>query len=325
MTLSGTVASSSFGQSVSVSGSTVVVGAPNNQGGAYIYYGCTSARSTTCKDAYRVTLTGPFANSQFGSSVSVSGSTVVVGGGGNAYIYYGCTSNSSFTCNDANRIAFMGLYSSSSTTMLFILDSTLIVGGGGNTYIYYGCTSVASTTCNNANRIALPVSIGNSGHGLSISGSTVAIGAGAVFVYFDCISSTSITCNDANRIVLRGPASLNRMFANSVSISDGLVVAGDYGVNNYKGNAYLYYGCTSIASVTCNDANRITLARPVRFDDSFGASVFVSGNIAIAGGFNSAIIYYVTGTGELYYIHCKHYQISTYCSVNTITYKIYMY
>ncbi len=88
LTASDGLASDHFGASVSISGSTVVVGAPNalvgdqsGQGEAYVYTepetGWVNATETT-------TLTVPDgeAGDNFGSSVSIDGSSLVVGADG---------------------------------------------------------------------------------------------------------------------------------------------------------------------------------------------------------------------------------------------------
>ena len=86
-------AGQNFGNSVSVSGSVVVVGAYSGNS-VFVYRGCTCASSLTCTDKNRVLLAGPIAYSQFGQSVSVSRNVIVVGapgankGAGMAYIYY---------------------------------------------------------------------------------------------------------------------------------------------------------------------------------------------------------------------------------------------
>jgi nucleoside-specific outer membrane channel protein Tsx len=71
-----------FGQSVAASGSTIVVGAPNfavgsssNQGAAYVF----SQSGTTWSQQAELTASDGAQNDNFGSSVSVSDSTIIVG------------------------------------------------------------------------------------------------------------------------------------------------------------------------------------------------------------------------------------------------------
>lgn len=116
-TLNGQSANDQFGYMVSMSGSTLLVSAPDRssyQGSAYIYYGCTSPASTSCTDSNRKELRGTTL-SYFGTGISIDGTTVVVGAYGTnsyqgaTYIYYGCSSLSSTTCQDANRITLPGV------------------------------------------------------------------------------------------------------------------------------------------------------------------------------------------------------------------------
>lgn len=293
-----------FGSSVSISGSTVIVGSWNND--AYIYYGCTSASSTTCTDANRVTLTGP---PFFGYSVSVSGSTVVVGAHGtnsnqgSTYIYYGCTSAASTTCNDANGVTLTGPSAGSLFGIsLSVSGSTVIIGAPlannnqGGAYIYYGCTSISSTTCNDANR----VNLGSIAAGymvelsVSISGSTAVVGVyGEVYVYYGCTSASSTTCNDNNRVILKGPSGNISEYGIPAIISGSTVVVGAPDTNSYQGSVYMYYGCTSTSSMTCNDANRVTLSGPSP-NGKFGMKLSISGDRVIVGASNNVYMYFAT-------------------------------
>lgn len=261
-------ASSSFGFSVSISGSTVVVGASgyNNQGAAYIYYGCTSAASSTCTDNKRVTLYGAgIAGSGFGGSVSISGSTIVVGTGnvdsqqGAAYIYYGCDLAASSTCTDTHKVTLQTTGCQGFGYSVSISGSTVVVGGsscteGSIVYIYYGCNSPSSSNCTDTNRATLnelnTLHVSNTGFGLSvsISGSTIVVGApyenmGATYIYYGCTSASSSTCTNSNREKLYGSSELNtnsltpNYFSNSVFISGStVIVAADiYNTNQELG------------------------------------------------------------------------------------------
>jgi hypothetical protein len=118
-----------FAKSVAISGSTAIVGADNmnnGDGAAYIYYGCTSATSTTCNDAHKVTLSGiESTQSYFGLSVAISGSTIVVSGSNaQVFIYYGCTSKFSLTCTSSNYGVLLGI----STQSISIVGTIILVG-----------------------------------------------------------------------------------------------------------------------------------------------------------------------------------------------------
>ena len=86
----------------------------------------------------------------------------------------------------------------------------------------------------------------------------------------------------------------NDGFGFSVSISDsGTLVVGASSANK----AYVYYGCTSSLSSTCNDYNRIALTGPA--NSNFGYSVSVNADKTIVvgaplagNGVGAAYIYY---------------------------------
>jgi hypothetical protein len=84
--------SDGFGISVAISGTTAVVGAPGKNsytGAAYVFVGS----GTTWTQQAKLTAADGAANDQFGYSVAISGTTVVVGadgknsGTGAAYVY----------------------------------------------------------------------------------------------------------------------------------------------------------------------------------------------------------------------------------------------
>ena len=113
-------------------------------------------------------------------------------------------------------------------------------------------------------------------------------------------------------VALSGPDSSgnNGQFGNRVSIDDsGTLVVGAYIANK----AYVYYGCTSSSSSTCNDINRVTLTGPLA-DSGFGFSLGVNGNAVLVGApkaknyTGAAYIYYgtlgnaATPSGKSYFI-----------------------
>ena len=86
-------------------------------------------------------------------------------------------------------------------------------------------------------------------------------------------------------------------FGASVSINNkGTLIVGAYDANT----AFVYYGCTSSSSSTCNDNNRVTLTGPVA-NSAFGWSVSVNADDTIVVGAltannnaGAAYIYYGT-------------------------------
>lgn len=212
----------------------------------------------SCNDTHRISLAGPSAFADFGNSVSISDSTIVVGAPftdfqqGSVYIYYGCTSATSLSCNDANRVTLKG----AATGTLFgwkvsVSGSTVVVGATNwinknNAYMYYDCTSNTSTTCTDNKKVAL-AGPSHYVYAVSVNGRTVVVGAfqsnfeqGSVYIYSGCVSLSSTRCTNNNGIKLTGP-SFYSGFGISVFVSGNTLVVGAYEFNNEQGAAYIYY------------------------------------------------------------------------------------
>ena len=80
----GTFSADEFGSTVALSGNSVIVGAPNpsSLGAAYVFAEPTNGWITTHKHQGKLTVPDETANSNVGGSVSISGSTSVVGANG---------------------------------------------------------------------------------------------------------------------------------------------------------------------------------------------------------------------------------------------------
>jgi hypothetical protein len=178
-----------FGLSVSISGTTVVVGAPfetanalPNAGHAYVFDATDGSLITT--------LTSPHAQNggRFGVSVSISGTTVVVGApdetanlmrtAGHAYVFDASTGSliASLTSPYAQTFGFFGFSVS-------ISCSTVVVGayneiangqpGAGHAYSFDATTGFLTTTLTSPNA----QSDGIFGFSVAVSGTTVVVGA----------------------------------------------------------------------------------------------------------------------------------------------------
>ena len=162
-----------FGYSVAVSGTTVVAGAPNDDGGAtdagsaYIF----DAATGNLVRSLRNPATQPY--DQFGLSVAVSGGIMVVGTPGDstgayavglAYVFDVATGNLLRTLNNPTPASGDGFGSS-----VAISGNTAVVAGGGSAYVYNVATgdllwTLDSPTPGNLGRVA-------------VWGSTVVVGA----------------------------------------------------------------------------------------------------------------------------------------------------
>jgi hypothetical protein len=287
-----------YGYSVAISGSTMVVGAwelNSETGAAYVY---------TLADGswtYQTTLTASDAASQaeFGYSVAISGSTIVVGAPGTrgldspgeAYVFTG--SGSSWTqaspLEPTGGASDDGFGSGVATS-----GSTVVIGdpnsGGevGSAYVYTGSgttwTYQTTLTASGSEFFGWSVAIG---------GSTLAVGGygrdsdeGSAYIFTGSGSSWSTPT------VLDGSfGGQNFGYAVAVSEDGSQVVVGapDYvgETTSTPGAAYVYSSSGALTQ---------TLA-PTDDDngDAFGWSVGISGDSEVVGAFN-----YDSGEGEAY-------------------------
>ncbi len=183
-----------FGTSVSISGNTVVVGAPDAndwQGTTYVFTGSASGWVQTAQLA----AADAYPSSVFGSSVSISGDTVAVGapgastqqgGGGAAYVFSG--SGSSWA-QAAELSTYSGEDSDGFGCSVSISGNTVVVGAtlgtaGGNSqqgtaYVFTEpAAGWAANMFQTANLIAPDGAQGDGfGNSVSVSGTTAVVGA----------------------------------------------------------------------------------------------------------------------------------------------------
>lgn len=181
-----------FDMLLAARGSTLVVGTVFRRS-VYIYYDCISNSSAACTDANRVKLASSIVTN-FGSGVSIDGSTVAVAStSGIIFLYYGCTSNTSTTCTSNNAYILRAYNEPMQGLDMSFSRGTLVIGSylSNATYIYYGCTSASSLTCNNALRVAIAQPNNMMGYSNFIDGGTLAIASNTfnalnnvVYLYF---------------------------------------------------------------------------------------------------------------------------------------------
>ena len=312
----GATSGDQFGLAVAKSGvgvgSTVVVGAPganSSQGAAYIYVKGSSGWPTTPT----TTLTDPAAtdDDEFGSSVAVSGNTVIVGAdgandaAGAAYIYVegssGWPTTPTTTLTDP-AATFEDNFGAS----VAVSGGNAVVGAyGTNTfagaaYIYVEGSSGWPTAPTAT--LADPVGGGDFGDAVAVSGGNAVVGAygtngaaGAAYIYVEGSSGWPT----APTVTLDDPTDHDTdFFGLSVAVSGNTIVVGAAGTNGLAGAAYIYVEGSS----GWPTAPTATLADPAAtVDDRFGISVAVSGNTVIVGAdggevFAGAAYIYVEGS-----------------------------
>jgi hypothetical protein len=298
-----------FGASVSISGGTVVVGAPNKtvntntaEGAAYIYVrnGTTWTQQGPALPESR--------SARFGGSVSVSGDTVVVGapstggplgqpGQGIAHVFV--RNGTTWTEQQALELPASGTANDAFGSSVSVSGDTAVVGASGHQvgpnarqgagYIFVRSGTVwtqqgASLGIANA---AADDSLGSS---VSISSDTVLIGAsgrgiggsvevGAAFVFV----RTNTTWTQQGSALTSTNGTTGSQFGAALSVSGdtalvgapGEVVTGNVG----EGNAYLF---ARSGGQWVQQGNPLSRADGAQVDQ-FGASISVSGNTVLVG------------------------------------------
>jgi len=305
--------SDSFGNSVSISGDTVIVGAPLddeagfNAGAAYIFVKPVGGWVDSTETA-KLTALDAFTSDLFGRYVSISGDTAVVASiqdddagvsSGSAYVFVkpvggwvDSTQTAKLTASDG--FAFHGF------SRLSISGDTAIVGAAGDddggfesgaAYVFVKPVGAWADSTQTAKLTASDAAPDDQfGASVSISGDTVIVGARTliaggneaayIFVkpvggWVDSTQTAKLTASDA---------AVDDFFGHSVSISGDNAIVGALGDDNAgsrSGSAYIFVkpvggwaDSTQTAKITASDAAA---------DDEFGRSVSISGDTAVVG------------------------------------------
>ncbi len=247
-----------FGYSVSISGNTIIVGTPKddgsktNSGSAYIFEK-PSGGWTDATETAKLTASDEGTSDYFGYSVDISENTAVVG---------------AYHEDNANG-------NQSGSVYVFVKPA----GGWSN------MNETAKLTASDGDNDD------NFGYSVSISGDDIAVGvpyddkelgvtsSGSIYMFtkptagwVDGTETAQLTASDA---------ATDDCLGYSVSISDSVVVAGAYGYDNDKGTAYIFvkpYGGWG----DDNETDKIT-ASDAEEGDYFGCAVGVSDSIIVVG------------------------------------------
>ena len=247
-----------FGNSVAISGDTVVVGA---QGGEFAMI--FERNPTTGLFDQRAKLTASDADSDdyFGSSVAISGDTVVVGARGDDH----------------------------DTAYPYIKDI-------GSAYVFVKPTNGWTNKTQDAKlKASDPEAYDNFGNYVSISGNTIAIAAyaedssvfsgGSVYVFqqneslgrwINSTETAKLTASDATE---------GDYFGISVAISGDTIAVGAHYGPNYSGRGMAYIFEKPYMGWADNTENAKLTASDAANDDSFGWSVAISGDSVVVGAY----------------------------------------
>ncbi len=246
-----------FGDSVAVSGDTVVVGAwgddygVENVGSAYVFVKPEGSWSETLHQSAKLRPSDGAQRDEFGFSVAISGDTVVVGSSydsdngewsGSAYVF----------------VEPEGGWSGTLTESAKLLPSD---GAAGDRF----------------------------GYSVAIGGDTIAVGAwgdddngdiaGSAYVFVEPVGGWSGTLNQSAKLLAAGGAEFD-YFGDSVAISGDTVVVGADGDDdngNNSGSAYVFVEPVGGWSGTLNQSAKL-LAADGAAEDAFGGSVATGGD-----------------------------------------------
>ncbi len=286
LTASDGATNDSFGDSVSISGDTAVVGADGRKsltGAAYVFV---RSGSTWSQQAELKASDGAKFD-EFGVSVAVSGDTAVVGAyqrkGGIGAVYVFTRSGSTWS-QQAELTAADGAQNSSFGYSVALSGSTAVVGAFarnsfvGAAYVFFGSGSTWSQ------QAELTASDGATddyfGSSVAVSGSTAVVGAvnknnqtGAAYVFVRVNKTWS-----QQKKLTASDAAAGDNFGTSVAVSRDTALVGASSKNSVTGAAYVFQRSGS----TWSQQAELTASDGVAFD-GFGSSAGISGSTAVFG------------------------------------------
>ncbi|MFZ5797427.1 MAG: hypothetical protein C4563_06890 [Desulfobulbus sp.] len=296
-----------FGLSVAISGDTVVIGTYNNSITPVYVFTKLSSGWTDMTQTAKLTASDGTAGDFFGSSVAISGDTIVVGAKfdnsstGSAYVFTkpgsgwtDMTQTAKLTASDGEAGDWFGF-------SVGISGDTVVAGATnhnsftGSAYVFTkpgsgwaDMTQTAKLTASDGE--GDPIGGGDQfGYSVAISGETVVVGAilddgpaadsGSAYIFtkpgsgwVDMTQSAKLTANDSEAL---------DYFGATVSISGDTIVVGAYGDNTSTGSAYVFAkpgsgwaNMTQTAKLTASDGSIV---------DRLGYSLAISGDMIVVG------------------------------------------
>jgi FG-GAP repeat len=255
---------SDFGDAVAISGSTAIVGADgrkSNTGAAYVFVRSRSGWSQEAK----LTASDAAIDDQFGSSVSISGSTVIVG------------APSKNLCEPPPGAG-----------------GPPVCWGIGAVYVFVRSGDVWSQRAELLGT-ELPGIVNGFGSSVAISGSTAVIGTagGAAYVFVHSGSAWS----EQAQLTTTSTTAAGGAVAASVAISGPTAIVGAPSKNASKGAAYVFVhsgdGWSRQAKLSASDAVS---------GGYFGGAVAMSGSTAVVAALGN---FFPTSTPENVYIYVR--------------------
>ncbi len=284
LTGTGTSTADSFGTSVSVSGGTAVVGAPNKSSGrgtAYVF----SRTGANWNQQSELTASDAANNDAFGTSVSIDGDTALIGasgknGQGVAYVFVRSgstwTQQAELTASDAASGDFFGgSVSLSGDTAVVGANGRLAGKGVAYVFVRSGAAWTQQAKLTASDGVANDIF----GIGVSVSGDTALIGAqgrtsflGTAYVF---VRSGATWTQQAELT----PDPTTHSFAHAVSVDGDTSLVGAYlDTGASVGAAYVF-----VRSGTTWTRQAKLVASDGASGDILGVSVALSGDTALLG------------------------------------------
>jgi hypothetical protein len=324
LTASDGAAQDRLGTSVAVSGNTVVAGAPyhtvgpnNNQGAAYVFVMPPSGWAGSRTETAKLTASGGAEEDRLGTSVAISGNTIVAGapnrkatyaGQGAAYVFVmppsgwagSLTETAELTASDGVEQDELGRSVAVSGDTVVAGASSHAVGPNAKQGAAYVFVRPVSGWAKATQAAELTASDGAKedrlGMSVAVSGSTVVAGApyhavgpnakqGAAYVFVMPPSGWTGSLT-ATAELTAGDGAAGDTLGASVAVAGNTVIAGvgahKVGANIEQGAAYVFVMPPSGWAGTLAKTTELT-AGDGAAEDYFGASVALSGSTVIAG------------------------------------------
>ena len=299
---SDTIAGDDFGTSVAISGTTVIVGADghaNGAGRAYVF----SEAAGVWKQTAELVGSDTVANDGFGTSVAISGTTIVVGaashanGAGRAYVFTKTAGvwKQTAELKGSDTVGGVGGIGDFFGISLAIFGTTIVVGAGGHAnsagraYVF---TKTAGVWKQTAELVGSDTVAGDIFGAVAISPSTVVVGAnghaknaGRVYVFSEAAGVWKQTAELKGSDTTPGDC-----FGDSVTVSGSTAIVGAYCIAGKSGAAYVF---TKTTSGWHQDAEME--GSDTADGDLFGTSVAISGTTIVVGAASHA-----NGAGRAY-------------------------
>lgn len=300
---------------IAVSGTTMVAGAPSHtvgsnagQGAAYVF----SDTTGTWKQVAELTASDGGAYDEFGSSVAISGSTIVVGAGqhevgsnpdqGAVYVFSrpasggwaNATQTAELTAGDGAANNYLGVSVGVSGTTV-AAGATGYLGGSGSKGAVYEWTMPATGGWVDATQTAeltestTPTLYSGLGYSVSVSGTTIVAGdpyenvgstisQGAVYVFSEPATDGWVDATQTAELTANNGAA-DDIFGCSVAMSGSTIAVGAGDANDAQGAVYAFSG----SGASWQQDAELSPSATASDGGGVGCNVATSGDTIVAG------------------------------------------